>query len=190
MQIRIIVSDKLVAVDNRPVALPNLDWAKFQTYHGVIADNIEAVQFDAEAGQGHIEFKTVQTKQANRPNMRPPDCPISVAEFADDFAWVLPLYEARKAEIEAEQVAAADAFAKAQTEAEAADLKRREEEAAAHNARLLNPADPNAPVAPVDGVTREELEAKLAEQDRMIAAQNEKISTMATEIRTAVGDKK
>ena len=191
MQIRIIVSDKLVAVDNRPVDLPNLDWSKFNGDRDNPWDDIEAVQF--YGAQGHVEFKTVETKQPHRPNMRPPDRTITAAEFEAEFAWVIPLYEARKAEIEAEQAAAAEAFAKAQKEAEAADLKRRQEEADATNSRMMagdGSGAPQAP-APIDAVTRDELEAKLAEQDKLIAAlkadQDAKLAELAGDIAKAAG---
>lgn len=120
MQITIVTDDKIVLCDGVPVALPNLEWAKFAGDPATPYDDIAAVQFNTDAGQGHIEYKTVVTKQAHRPNMRPPDCTILAADFERDFAWVVPFYNARKAEIDAETAAAEKA---AQEARDAAGVK-------------------------------------------------------------------
>ena len=119
MQITIVTDDKIVLCGGAPVELPNLDWAKFECDPATPYDDIAAVQFNTDSGQGHIEYKTVVTKQAHRPNMRPPDCTISASDFERDFAWVLPFYTARKADIEAERAAAEKASQEARAAAEA-----------------------------------------------------------------------
>lgn len=127
MQITIVVDDKLVMIDRKPVHLPDLDWAVFDMDPANPDDDVAAVQFDTEAGVGHVEFKTRQTKQVNRPNNRPPDWHISAADFEKHFAFVLPAYEAKLKTVQAEETAR-----EAEREAQMlASQKRRETEATA-----------------------------------------------------------
>lgn len=115
MQITIIVDDKTVYVDGVSVALPNLDWSKFRDL-GAAHDDIHAVQFNLDKGQGQIEYCEVMTGEAARPNIKPPNWPIDAATFEKKFGWVLPLYEAQIAA----NVAQADAGIKAAQDAHAA----------------------------------------------------------------------
>ena len=69
MQITIVVPDKTVIVGGVACNLPNLDVAAFQ---GAAAyDQIHAVQYNTESGQGHIEYCTVTTTETARPNLKP-----------------------------------------------------------------------------------------------------------------------
>lgn len=137
MQITIVVDDKLVLVNRKPLELPELDWSVFDMDPANPDDDVAAVQFDADTGMGHVEFKTRLTKQLNRPNVRPPDWMINAAEFEKHFGFVIPAYEAKAKKIKAEQAA-------------------RE---AAREARANDPAP--APV--VEGVSREEAQ-RMAEK--------------------------
>lgn len=137
MQITIVVEDRLVLIDRKPLELHELDWSVFDMDPADPNDDVSAVQFDTDAGQGHVEFKTRLTKQATRPNVRPPDWMINAAEFEKHFGFVIPAYEAKAKKIKAEQAA-------------------RE---AAREARANDPAP--APV--VEGVSREEAQ-RMAEK--------------------------
>lgn len=136
MQITIVVDDRLVLVDRKPLEL-DLDWSVFDLDPHDPNDDVSAVQFDTDVGQGHVEFKTRFTKQSNRPNVRPPDWHIGAAEFEKHFSFVLPVYEAKMKKVKAEQAA---------REAERANL----------------PVDP-APAPVVEGVSREEAQ-RMAEK--------------------------
>lgn len=129
MQITIVVDDRLVLVDRKPLEL-DLDWSVFDMDPQDPNDDVSAVQFDTEAGQGHVEFKTRLTKQSNRPNVRPPDWHINAADFEKHFAFVLPIYEAKAKKVKAEQ--------------------------AAREAELAASANDPAPAPVVDAVSREE----------------------------------
>lgn len=141
MQITIVVDDKLVLIDRKPLELPELDWSVFDMDPNDPNDDVSAVQFDTEAGQGHVEFKTRLTKQVTRPNVRPPDWSITAVEFEKHFGFVIPAYEAKAKKVKAEQAA-----------------KEAEREALAE-ARANDPAP--APV--VDAVSREEAQ-RMAEK--------------------------
>lgn len=104
MQITIVVDDKIVLVNRKPLVL-DLDWSVFDMDPSNPDDDVAAVQFDTDAGQGHVEFKTRQTKQVNRPNNRPPDWHINAADFEKYFSFVLPVYEATAKKVKAEQEA-------------------------------------------------------------------------------------
>ena len=106
MQITIITDDKTVIVDGFPVALPGLDWSRFNGDPNTPWDDIRAVQFNSDRGQGHVEYKTIMTKQAARPDITPPNLLIGRAEFEQSFAWLLPAYEEAKARIEAQRARA------------------------------------------------------------------------------------
>lgn len=131
MQITIVVDDKLVLVDRKPLELPELDWSVFDMDPNDPNDDVSAVQFDTDAGQGHVEFKTRLTKQVTRPNVRPPDWRITAAEFEKHFGFVIPAYEAKAKTVKAEQAA------------------REAEMAARAN-------EPRTEAVPVDAVSREE----------------------------------
>jgi len=137
MQITIVVDDRTVLVDRKPLELPELDWSVFDLDPNDPNDDVSAVQFDTNSGQGHVEFKTRLTKQSNRPNVRPPDWHISSAEFEKHFAFVLPAYEAKMQKVKAEMAA-----------------REAEREASAN--------DP-APAPVVEGVSREEAQ-RMAEK--------------------------
>lgn len=140
MQITIVVDDKLVLVDRKPLHLPDLDWAVFDLDPANPDDDVQAVQFDTHTGTGHVEFKTRITKQANRPNNRPPDWLIGQAEFDQYFAFVVPAYEDRRAQIEAE----------------AAEAENR---AAARKQEIASSPAPVMQVIPEGLITRDEAEA-------------------------------
>ena len=120
MQITIVVDDKTVYCGGVAVQIPALDWAKFDGEPGSPWDDIAAVQFNTASSQGHVEYREIETRQAMRPNMRPPDMRIGVAEFNADFAWVLPYYEdaLSRQKIEAERQAAQAAVQSAAFEAQ------------------------------------------------------------------------
>lgn len=136
MIVRIIVDDKIVSLNNRPLKLDNLDWSVFDGDPTTPFDDIHAVHFDDVRGQGHVEYKMVMTKQASRPNIQPPDCPINATDF-EAFAFVIPAYEAKKRQLQAEA----------------------EAQAAANAARANDPA----PALVVEGVSREEAQ-RMAEK--------------------------
>lgn len=102
MQITIIVSDKLVIVGGVAVHLPNLDWSSFDGDPSTPWDDIQAVQYSSDDRQGHVEYRTITTQPATRPNIRPGDRMITAAEFNSEFAWVLEAYAAEKSRLEAE----------------------------------------------------------------------------------------
>lgn len=161
MKVTIVVDDKTVLCDGVAVALPNADWSAFDMDPNDPNDNIAAVQFDTSIGQGHAEFYTQITKQANRPNMRPPDWHLTQADFNQYFAWILPLYTAELARVRSIEAEKAEADAKAMAESEAADMEARWAAVAAHNARVLNPDAQQPVVMPENLITRDDLEAAL-----------------------------
>ncbi|MFZ5762824.1 MAG: hypothetical protein ACOY8P_07870 [Thermodesulfobacteriota bacterium] len=72
MRITIIHDDGVVGVDGvfRPVDL------------GVLPDNIHAVQFDTDAGSGHVEHRNPQRNRA-----------IDQAAWDVEFGWFVELWE-------------------------------------------------------------------------------------------------
>lgn len=139
MQITIITEDKTVYVDGFAVVLPDLDWAKFNGDPQSPWDDIRAVQFNTDRGQGHVEYKTLATSQAARPDIAPPNWLINGQDFSDKFAWVLPAYEAGKAQAEAQRA------------------REAEIDIANHEQALSAPAQ--AHEIPANLVTREEMDA-------------------------------
>lgn len=109
MQITIVVDDRIVIVDGIAAHLPDLDWGhrSFVGDPGTLLDDVSAVQYDTVTGQGTVEYRTLVTRQATRPNVRPPDWYITPADFESNFAWVMPAYREaaarQKAEDEARQ---------------------------------------------------------------------------------------
>lgn len=135
-KITIIVSDKTVVVDGNGVVMPDLDWShpSFTGEPDDLFDDVAAVQFSFELGQGHLEYKWMPTKQAGRPNVRPPNYRIGQAEFEAMFGWVLPEYqkafadaEQKRAEfqaaVDAERAAAKEAAAAAQDSGTAQEIE-------------------------------------------------------------------
>lgn len=116
MQITLVVDDRLVICDGVAVHLPGLDWAKFDGDPTTPWDDVAAVQYNAADKQGHVEYRTIVTHPAGRPNIRPGDRYIGEADFQEEFAWVLPLYVAER-----ERLAAEAALAKAEAEKLAAE---------------------------------------------------------------------
>jgi hypothetical protein len=151
MQITIITEDKTVYVDGFAVQLPDLDWSKFNGDPSTPWDDIRAVQFNSERNQGHVEYKTLATSQVTRPDIAPPNWLITSQDFSEKFAWVLPAYEAGKAQAEAQRAA------------------REAEAMAAVNEQALSAQAP-APEIPANLVTREEAESfARAAADRAVA---------------------
>lgn len=167
MQISIIVPDRTVYVDGFAVELPALDWAKFDGEKNNPWDDISAVQFDTERKSGHVEYKTVPTKQASRPDITPPNWPIGEEDFSREFAWVLPIYQEERARVEAAEAARKEAEAKA---AEAAKLKAEADRRAAIDRASLPHDETAEPVEPA--ASKEELEA-LQKQLAALQASNE-----------------
>lgn len=139
MQITIITEDKTVYVDGFAVQLPDLDWAKFSGDPQSPWDDVRAVQFNTDRGQGHVEYKTLGTKQAARPDIAPPNWLIGPADFEANFAWVMPAYAEGKASIEAQRA-------------------RDAEVTTAINEQALS-APAQAPELPPNLVTKEEMDA-------------------------------
>lgn len=162
MQITIVVDDKLVLVNRKPLELPDLDWSAFDMDPGNPDDDISAVQFNSVTGMGHVEFKTRTTKQLNRPNNRPPDWHISAADFEKHFGFVLPAYEAKLKVVMAEDAA-------------------REAARKAANEQAANNPQPTVTELPVDLVTKDEAQA-MAER-----AANEAVAKFAAELAKSAG---
>ena len=99
MQITIVVEDKTVICDGFPVKLPALDWARFDGDPTTPWDDIAAVQYNTDHRQGHVEYRTIVTQPAIRPNIRPGDRLITETEFVTEFAWLLPAYDEEKAKV-------------------------------------------------------------------------------------------
>ena len=122
MKITILVDDKAVYVDGRAMRITDLDWSKFFGDPSSKEDDIHAVQFNTERGQGHVEYKNYPTKQLGRPDVPTPDWCIDTAIFEREFAWVLPHYEAALSQA----VAAEAAERAAEDEANAERIERGE----------------------------------------------------------------
>lgn len=140
MKIRIVVDDKIVSIDRTVIEMPELDWSKFDGDPSSPWDDIAAVQFDTERGQGHIEYRDVMTAQATRDNMRPPDWKINQAQFEAMFGWVISLHAARKAEMEAERAKAEEEAAKVRQDAEAAFLAQQQADLERQGEAVVAPA--------------------------------------------------
>lgn len=147
MKIKIIVADQIVLCDDAIVHLPNLDWGHvcFTGDPGTVLDDVWAVQFDTETGQGWIEYKMLQTRQAMRPNVKPPDCPITQKEFDDLFGWVMPEYakglaaqqERLAREAEASRIEAERAALESQASRTSADLAAAQDSGTAQEIEAL-----------------------------------------------------
>lgn len=169
MQITIVVEDKTVICDGFAVPLPALDWAKFDGDPSTPWDDIQAVQYNTDEKQGHVEYRTIVTQPAVRPNIRPGDRHITSAEFNAEFAWVLDAYEEGKMRLIA---AAAKAKEEAARAAELAYAKAEADRKAAIERASL-PQD----AFPVDGIL-ERMAALEAENTRLkqrVAANEEAV---------------
>lgn len=160
MQITIIVPDQTIYVDGFAVALPMLDWAKFDGDPVSPWDDIRTVQFDTDRKTGHVEYKTVATKQTTRPDMTPPNWFIGEGDFAAHFAWVLPIYQEERARVEAAEAARKEAEARA---AEAAAAKAEADRRAAIEKASLPRDESEGPLEPVASKAElEDLQKQLA----------------------------
>lgn len=137
MQITIVVGDKTVICDGVGVVLPAVDWSVFDGDPTTRWDDIAAVQFNTDSGQGHIEYRTIVTDHPARPNIRPGDMPISADDFQQRFAWILDPYkvEASKQRAAAEAVRAKSEAARQQAEADRETSRRAEIDAATSDMR-------------------------------------------------------
>jgi hypothetical protein len=174
MKTRIVVTDKLVSVDQCVIHMPELDWSAFDGDPNTPWDDIAAVQCDSDRGHARIEYREIATDQAARHNMQPPDWNINLTQFEEMFGWVIPLHAARKAEIEAERAAQEEAAEQVRQEAEAAalaqqkiDLERQQADADRIN---------RGEAAPAPVVDTSQLEAAVAAKDAEIAALNAKLA--------------
>ena len=151
MQITIVVDDKTVYCGGVAVQIDGLDWAKFNGDPASPWDDIAAVQFNTASSQGHVEYREIETRQAMRPNIKPPDMRIGADEFNEDFAWVLPYYQ--------------DAVAIQKAEAD-----RRAEQEAVQSAAFAAQPQQTASVSSVDiDALRAQLAAQKAENERLAA---------------------
>ena len=161
MQITIVVEDKTVICDGVAVPLPDVDWSVFDGDPSTKWDDIAAVQYNTDSKQGHVEYRTIVTSNAMRPNIRPGDMPIDEAHFNGAFGWILePYTQARDAQVRREREAA-EAAKQASVKASAAALET-------YRATKGGVAVEAAPLEDVD-----ELKAKLAELERQVSAQQE-----------------
>ncbi len=161
MQITIVVEDKTVICDGVAVPLPDVDWSVFDGDPSTKWDDIAAVQYNTDSKQGHVEYRTIVTGNAMRPNIRPGDMPIDEAYFNAAFGWILePYTQARDEQVRREREAA-----------EAA--KRASVKASADALETYRATKGGVPVeaAPLEDV--DELKAKLAELERQVSAQQE-----------------
>jgi hypothetical protein len=161
MQITIVVEDKTVICDGVAVPLPDVDWSVFDGDPSTKWDDVAAVQYNTDSRQGHVEYRTIVTSNAMRPNIRPGDMPIDEAHFNAAFGWILePYTQARDEQVRREREAA-----------EAA--KRASVKASADALETYRATKGGVPVevAPLEDV--DELKAKLAELERQVSAQQE-----------------
>lgn len=100
MKLTINVADRVVGVDGEFLHLPALDWSRFGGTVEDPWDDIEAVQYDTELGQGHVEYRAIVTRQPGRPNLKAPDWHIGPDDFTTHFGWVIEAWTARRAEVE------------------------------------------------------------------------------------------
>ena len=180
MKITIIVDDKNVIMDGVLVHLPNMDWGNkcFTGDPGTVLDDVAAVQFDDDAGQGHVEYKTLLTKQTFRPNVRPPDCPITAADFQENFGWVLNEWAA--------------GYERKKAAEEAAEEERRRSIEAAEAASRADVAETKLGVAQEAGgatlAEMEALKAEIAEMRKIAAKHTAYISGQIEDAQKIVGE--
>ncbi len=162
MKITILVDDKAVYVDGRAMRITDLDWSKFFGDPSSKEDDIHAVQFNTERGQGHVEYKNYPTKQLGRPDVPTPDWCIDTAIFEREFAWVLPHYEAALSQA----VAAEAAERAAEDEANAERIERGEAPAV----QAAASADVEALYAELEAVRAQLLQTDTKLNDALVAA--------------------
>lgn len=161
MQITIVVEDKTVICDGVAVPLPDVDWSAFDGDPSTKWDDVAAVQYNTDSRQGHVEYRTIVTGNAMRPNIRPGDMPIDAAYFEATFAWILQPYAiAREAQEKREREVA-----------EKAKQAAVEASQAAVSAYRASKGGVPVEAAPLEDV--DELKAKLAELERQVSAQQE-----------------
>ena len=161
MQMTIVVEDKTVICDGVAVPLPDVDWSVFDGDPSTKWDDVAAVQYNTDSKQGHVEYRTIVTGNAMRPNIRPGDMPIDEAYFNAAFGWILePYTQARDEQVRREREAA-----------EAA--KRASVKASADALETYRATKGGVPVeaTPLEDV--DALKAKLAELERQVSAQQE-----------------
>ena len=161
MQITIVVEDKTVICDGVAVPLPDVDWSVFDGDPSTKWDDVAAVQYNTDSKQGHVEYRTIVTSNAVRPNIRPGDMPIDEAYFNAAFGWILePYTQARDEQVRRER--------------EAAEAARRESIAASERALETYRASKGGAVVEAAAVEDvDALKAKLAELERQVSAQQE-----------------
>ncbi len=161
MQITIVVEDKTVICDGVAVPLPDVDWSVFDGDPSTKWDDVAAVQYNTDSKQGHVEYRTIVTSNAMRPNIRPGDMPIDEAYFNAAFGWILePYTQARDEQVRREREAA-EAAKRASVKASADALET-------YRASKGGVVVEAAPLEDVDA-----LKAKLAELERQVSAQQE-----------------
>ncbi len=163
MQITIVVDDKTVICDGFGVELPGVDWTRFDGDPASKWDDVQAVQFNTDDKQGHVEYRTVVTVPPVRPNFRPGDWHITAEDFEREFAWILPLYVAERERLMAEQT-------RAEAAAEHQRLAAAEQAETARREAIRRASDPGTtPAPPMEDM--DELKAKLAALEATVAAQ-------------------
>ena len=161
MQITIVVEDKTVICDGVAVPLPDVDWSVFDGDPSTKWDDIAAVQYNTDSKQGHVEYRTIVTGNAMRPNIRPGDMPIDEAHFTAAFGWILEPYGIARDEQVRREREAAEAAKRASVKASADALET-------YRATKGGVPVEAAPLEDVDA-----LKAKLAELERQVSAQQE-----------------
>ena len=161
MQITIVVEDKTVICDGVAVPLPDVDWSAFDGDPSTKWDDVAAVQYNTTSKQGHVEYRTIVTSNAMRPNIRPGDMPIDRATFESAYGWILEPYTvARDAQVRRER--------------EAAEAAKRASIAASEQAlRTYREGKGGAVVEAAAVEDVDALKAKLAELERQVSAQQE-----------------
>ena len=161
MQITIVVEDKIVICGNVAVSLPDADWSVFDGDPSTKWDDVAAVQFNTDTGQGHVEYRTIITSSPMRPNIRPGDMPIDAAHFEANYAWILQPYAIAREAQEKREREAAEA-------AKRAALEASENAVAAYRASKAGVPVEAAPLEDVDT-----LKAELEKLRKQVDAQQE-----------------
>lgn len=168
MKISIVVDDQIVIVDGVSVKVSSIDWAFFDGDPSTKWDDIAAVQFDTDAGQGHVEYRTIVTGHPLRPNIRPGDWLITATDFDEKFSFVLGPY---KAALEAHRAEEEEAARKAKEASAARTKESIEAYRAAKLVKALNAEGVEVPAAAADDV--EALKTKLEAIERTVSAHNQ-----------------
>ncbi|MBK8467841.1 MAG: hypothetical protein IPL32_18675 [Chloracidobacterium sp.] len=174
MQITIVVEDKTVICDGVAVPLPDVDWSVFDGDPSTKWDDVAAVQYNTDSKQGHVEYRTIVTSNAMRPNIRPGDMPIDEAHFNAAFGWILePYTQARDEQVRREREAA-EAAKRASVKAEA-DRRAAIEKASLPRDESEGPLEPVASKAELEDLQKQlaALSASNALLSQRIAANEE-----------------